>query len=66
MPSSVVAAIKYDIVSATLRVTYISGLVYDYKSVPEEIYLAMKASISKGAFLNEYIKGKYEFSKINE
>jgi hypothetical protein len=64
MPSSVVAAIKYDHRSSTLRVIYVSGLVYDYKNVPEEIYLAMKTSFSKGAFLNQNIKGKYLFEKI--
>ena len=66
MPSSVVAAIKYDASSGTLRVIYISGLVYDYKNVPEEVYAAMKTSFSKGEFLNKYIKGKYEFMKIEE
>ncbi len=64
MPSSVVAAMKYDAASATLRVIYISGLVYDYKNVPGEVYASMKASTSKGAFLNKYIKGKYDFLKI--
>ncbi|TMI95006.1 MAG: KTSC domain-containing protein, partial [Bacteroidetes bacterium] len=42
MPSSVVAAIKYDPVLSTLRIIYVSGSVYDYKNVPEEIYTAMK------------------------
>lgn len=66
MPSSVVAAIKYDASSGTLRIIYISGLVYDYKNVPEEVYAAMKTSFSKGEFLNKHIKGKYEFMKIEE
>ena len=65
MPSSVVAAIKYDAPSSTLRVIYTSGLVYDYKNVPEEVFTAMKTSFSKGAFLNQHIKGKYEFEKIS-
>ena len=64
MPSSVVAAIKYDAPTSTLRVIYVSGLVYDYKNVPEEIYVAMKTSFSKGSFLNQYIKGKYKFEKV--
>jgi hypothetical protein len=64
MPSSVVAAIKYDAHASTLRVTYVSGMVYDYKNVPEEVYQAMKISFSKGVFLNQYVKGKYEFEKI--
>jgi len=64
MPSSVVAEIKYDNVSHALSVVYVSGLVYEYKNVPEEIYAAMKTAFSKGIFLNKYIKGKYEFRKI--
>ena len=64
MPSSVVAAIRYDIDSSTLRVVYVSGAVYDYKKVPEEIYNEMKKAFSKGEFLNKQIKPKYEFKKI--
>jgi len=41
-------------------------MVYDYKNVPEEVYLAMKSSFSKGSFLNQHIKGKYEFEKVKE
>ena len=66
MPSSVVAAIKYNADSSTLRVIYVSGMVYDYKNVPEEVWLAMKTSFSKGIFLNKNIKGKYEFEKIRK
>jgi len=64
MPLSVVAGIKYDKLSHTLTVIYISGLVYDYKNVPEQIYAGMKTSFSKETFLNEYIEGKYEFKKV--
>jgi hypothetical protein len=64
MPSSIIAAIKYDPVSSRLRVIYISGMVYDYKDVPEEIYVVMKTAFSKETFLNKYIKGKYEFEKV--
>jgi hypothetical protein len=64
MPSSVVAAIKYDVSSSALRIIFVSGKVYDYKDVPEEVYTAMKTSVSKGIFFNEHIKGKYEYEKI--
>ena len=64
MPSSVVAAIKYDPNSATLRVIYVSGSVYDYKKVPETVYNQMKAASSKGVFLNKQIKPNYEYEKI--
>lgn len=65
MPSSVVAAIKYDVSTSTLRVIYISGSVYDYKDVPEKVYKEMKEAFSKGEFLNKHIKPNYEFEKIN-
>lgn len=65
MPSSVVSDMSYDAARAILRVTFVSGLVYDYKNVPEEAYHAMKTSGSKGTYLNQHIKGHYEFEKIN-
>lgn len=64
MPSSVISFIRYDAESETLRIGYVSGMIYDYKKVPEKVYLNMKAATSKGTFLNKHIKGKYEFEKI--
>jgi hypothetical protein len=65
MPSTVVAHIRYDPSSATLTVVFVSGMVYKYKDVPEEVYASMKSSGSKGKYLNQYIKGKYEFEKVD-
>ena len=64
MPSSVVAAIRYDTTTSTLRVIYVSGSVYDYKQVPEKVYKEMRTASSKGEFLNKRIKPNYEFEKI--
>jgi len=64
MPSSVIAAMHYDPVAHKLRVIYVSGMVYDYLDVPEAVYARMKQATSKGKFLNEQIKGKFEFIKI--
>ena len=64
MPSSVVAAIRYDTKTSTLRVIYVSGSVYDYKDVPGKVYKEMKEAASKGEFLNKHIKPNYEFEKI--
>ena len=65
MPSSVVKAMHYDAQTHTLRILYVSGIVYDYKEVPAEVYEAMKNSGSKGIFINAQIKGKYEFKKVD-
>jgi len=48
----------------TLRIIYVSGMIYDYKEVPEAVYLAMKSSGSKGTYLNKHVKGHYAFEKI--
>jgi len=66
MPSSVVAAIQYDADSATLRIIFVSGKVYDYKGVPPEEYAAMRSAGSKGRYLNEHIKGHYRFVKVKD
>jgi len=65
MPSTVVYRMQYDRETATLRIIYTSGMVYDYKNVPEEVYQAMKSSGSKGTYLNKYIKGHYPYEKVS-
>lgn len=54
----------YNEETETLRIVYVSGMVYDYKNVPWEVYQAMKTSGSKGTFLNRFIKGNFEFEKV--
>jgi len=55
---------EYDAGSATLRIIFTSGLVYDYKNVPQTVFNEMKASGAKGIYLNHHIKGKYDFEKV--
>ena len=64
MPSSVISTMSYDAATATLRIIFVSGMIYDYKNVPGEIYNTMKTSGAKGIYLNHHIKGKYQFKKI--
>ena len=64
MPSSVVAAIRYDEKTSKLRIIFQSGSIYDYLKVPEKVYNEMKKATSKGEFLNKEIKPNYEFEKI--
>lgn len=64
MPSSVVAGMEYDTGQHRLRITYISGSVYDYKEVPERVYKQMCTANSKGTFLNRRIKGRYDFEQV--
>lgn len=64
MPSTAIRSFHYNAAKSTLQVTFISGMTYDYKNVPEEVYQAMKVATSKGAYLNQYIKNHYRYIKV--
>lgn len=66
MPSSVVSHINYFADRKVLRITYVLGMVYDYKNVPEEVFHDMKKAFSKGTYLNTHVKGKFAFEKVEE
>jgi len=48
MPSTVINHYHYYPESEILRVIFVSGLIYEYKSVPKNIYEKMRSSLSKG------------------
>ena len=64
MPSYVIADYNYDPLTRILKVRYLSGSLYHYLDVPEEVYIAMKAAFSKGSFLNNHVKKNYRYEKI--
>ncbi|WP_343304316.1 KTSC domain-containing protein [Chitinophaga niabensis] len=64
MPSTVIKNFSYDNKKSRLYVTFLSGKVYAYLNVPEHVYEEMKMALSKGKYLNEYIKGKYAFKAV--
>ena len=55
---------QYSPDTATLRIRFVSGLIYEYKKVPAKIFKAMQQAGSKGTFLNQFIKGHYDYKKI--
>lgn len=64
MPSTVIFKSSYNADTATLTITFVSGLVYDYKNVPKEKFKEMISSGAKGIYFNKHIKGKYECEKV--
>lgn len=64
MPSSVISRFNYNPSTGILRITYLSGAIYDYKEVPETVMAEFKKARSKGIFLNTMIKGVYDFEKV--
>lgn len=61
MPSSVVADMHYNQQKKELTIIYVSGNVYVYKNVPLNVFISLRAARSKGKYLNEVIKGNFEF-----
>jgi len=64
MPSSVIKYFNYNADNATLRIHYVSGMVYEYLEVPANVYTELKQSRSKGTYLNKFIKGRFEYRKV--
>ncbi|QXU43329.1 KTSC domain-containing protein [Pedobacter sp. D749] len=66
MPSSVIKYFSYDKATETLKIIFVTGMVYLYKNVPGKIYKMLKVSGSKGRYFNSNIKDKYKFQKLGE
>ena len=48
----------------TLYVEFTGGAQYKYKLVPSSLYSDLLESESKGTFLNEQVKGSFEYENI--
>lgn len=64
MPSSVIKHFSCNEKSQTLKIKFVTGLVYLYKNVPPKTVKMLVASGSKGRFFNYYIKDKFPFQKL--
>jgi len=59
-----IRAVGYEAETSTLEVEFNYGSVYQYHSVPQEVYDSFILADSKGTFLNTNIKGSYSFTKL--
>ena len=63
MPSTAIEHISYDEVAGELHVRFVGGAGYTYFGVPKSVYNAFRAAYSKGAFLNSFIRDRYDFRR---
>ena len=66
MPSSVIRRFSYDEARQLLRVTFVSGDVYEYQGVPPAVNEAFRAAFSKGQFFGPNIRDRYPFRLIEK
>lgn len=62
--SSLVKSSSYNFTHKTLTVHF-TGATYIYNDVDPETYSEFATADSQGQALNKFIKGKFEFEKIN-
>jgi hypothetical protein len=55
----------YDPVKQVLEVQFRHGGTYRYSDVPNEIGNGLLASTKPGVYLDEHVKGKFEYAKAN-
>lgn len=66
MPSSVIRAHAYDAQARCLRITFVSGAVYDYGEVPPEVAKGLAEAGSRGRFFSLWIRDRYPYRRVIE
>mgnify|MGYP002513643435 FL=1 len=61
--SSNIISVGYDETTSSMYVNYPSGT-YKYDGVDKSVYESLLTSTSKGRFMNENIKGQYNYSRV--
>lgn len=64
MPSTVIRRFAWRAAEHALDVEFVTGRVYRYAGVPEEVALAMRAAFSKGSFFNRQIRDRYPCKRL--
>ena len=49
-----------------LTIVYVSGAVYNYLDVPQEVFDDFRAAFSKGTYLNKKIKPFFKYEKVSD
>lgn len=63
--SESIASIGYDDDAETLEVEFVTGAVYRYSGVPQDVYEDFRQAPSKGGFFNQHIKNAYPWEQVD-
>jgi hypothetical protein len=64
MPSTAIRRFAYRPAEATLDVEFVSGRVYRYFAVPEEVARGFSGVRSKGGYFSRRIRDRYAFVRL--
>ena len=62
--STNVASVGYSRNLHALEIEFVRGAVYRFLDVPQKVYRQLLASDSKGHFIAENLRGKYDFVRV--
>lgn len=62
--SESIASIGYDDDAEVLEIQFVSGAVYRYSGVPQDVHEDFRQAPSKGAFFNRHIKDAYAWEQV--
>ncbi len=62
--SESIAAIGYNDDAEVLEVEFVTGTVYRYRGVPQDVYEDFRQAPSKGAFFNRHIKDAFPWELV--
>jgi hypothetical protein len=66
MPSTVIRDFQYDSDREELDVTFVSGKIYRYFAVPNDVYVELSVATSKGRFFNRWIRDQYKCVELTD
>lgn len=64
MPSSVIRRFRYDEAARRLRLTFVSGAVYDYDDVPPDVAEGLAQAPSQGRFFGLRVRDRYAHRRV--
>jgi hypothetical protein len=64
LTSSAITEVVHDPATSSLAIRFASGEAYAYRGVSAEVYAALLAAPSKGAFFQAHIRDVYPFVRL--
>jgi lysyl-tRNA synthetase class 2 len=62
--SSNILTVQYDTDTKEMQITFVSGDVYTYAQVPQDIYAAFSHAPSAGSFFYRFIRDRYAYTQV--
>lgn len=63
--SSMIASAGYDPADRMLEIQFISGSIYRYFAVPQEVYTSLLAAESAGRYFDSAIRDEYTYERVS-